>query len=61
MISDETRQAVNSMVGEDVVKDGEDIEAYTFCMWCKKIMPVVKRRINPDFDTQVCAGCNASF
>ena len=49
------------MVGEDVVKDGEDIEAYTSCMWCKKIMPVVKRRINPDFDTQVCAGCNASF
>lgn len=61
MTSDETRKAVNEMAGRVIVKENEDITGYASCMWCKQIMPIVKRRINPDFDSSVCAGCNASY
>lgn len=60
MTSDETRRAVNAMIGYVAIRDGEDIVSFTSCMWCKRTMPVVNRRINPNFDTRVCAGCNAS-
>lgn len=41
----------------DIVRPGEEIIAYDYCMYEKRRMPVVKRKGLGE----VCAGCNATW
>ena len=56
-------KAAASSVAPYSVKEGEKVVGFAYCMWCRKEMPLVKRKrgMSDGWLETVCAGCNASY